>query len=295
MKKITWNRESTTELIRFLLLTVAGAVLYAVSVNCFTAPNRIAPGGATGVATILQDVFGTPIGLMMLAVNLPLFLWGVLESGLRFFGKTIIATLIYSGVIDLSAPFLPQYRGDMMLAALFGGVISGAGLGLTFMTGATTGGSDLAAKLIGRRLRHISMGKLILVIDFLIVLASMAVYRNIESGLYAMITIFVCSRAVDTVLYGLDSGNGKLLFIMSQKSEEITREITSEMDRGVTMLRSKGGFTGSEGYALMCAVRRSEVFRLREIVRKIDPDAFLIIGNAEQIVGESFAPIDPEK
>lgn len=293
MKKTIWNRESLLELVRFLLLTVAGASLYAVSVNCFTAPNQIAPGGATGVATILKDVFGTPIGLMMLAVNIPLFIWGVLGSGFRFFGKTIVATLIYSGVIDLTAPFLPQYHGDMMLVALFGGVISGAGLGLTFMTGATTGGSDLAAKLIGRRLRHISLGKLILVIDFLIVLASMAVYRNIESGLYAMVTIFVCSHMVDTVLYGFDNGNGKVLFIMSVKSEEITREITARMDRGVTMLKSRGGYTGREGYALMCAVRRSEVFRLREIVRKIDPDAFIIVGSAEQIVGESFASIDP--
>ena len=97
------------------------------------------------------------------------------------------------------------------------------------------------------------------------------------------------------MLYGFDSGNGKLLFVMSEKSEEITKEITAQMDRGVTMLKSKGGFTGREGYALMCAVRRNEVFRLREIVRKIDPDAFIIIGSAEQIVGESFAPIDPEE
>ena len=108
MKKTIWNRESLLELVRFLLLTVAGASLYAVSVNCFTAPNQIAPGGATGVATILKDVFGTPIGLMMLAVNIPLFIWGVLGSGFRFFGKTIVATLIYSGVIDLTAPYLPK-------------------------------------------------------------------------------------------------------------------------------------------------------------------------------------------
>ncbi len=295
MKKFEWKRKSILDFVRFLLLTIAGAALYAVSVNCFTAPNQIAPGGATGVATILQDVFGTPIGLMMLAVNIPLFLWGIISSGFRFFGKTIIATLIFSGVIDLTAPFLPEYHGDMVLVALFGGIISGVGLGLTFMTGATTGGSDLAAKLIGRHLRHVSLGRLILIIDFVIVLASMAVYQNIESGLYAMITIFVCSRVVDAVLYGFDSGNGKLLFVMSEKSEEITKEITAQMDRGVTMLKSKGGFTGREGYALMCAVRRNEVFRLREIVRKIDPDAFIIIGSAEQIVGESFAPIDPEE
>lgn len=295
MKKLFQNRESMLETARFLLLTLAGAALYAVSVNCFTAPNQIAPGGATGVATILKDVFGTPIGLMTLAVNIPLFLWGVLQSGLRFFGKTMIATLIFSAVIDLTAPFLPQYRGDMMLVALFGGVISGVGLGLTFMTGATTGGSDLAAKLIGGRLRHISLGKLILVIDFLIVLASMAVYGNLESGLYAIITIFVSSRVIDIVMYGFDSGNGKVLFVMSAKNEEITREITTKMERGVTMLRSKGGYTGREGYALMCAVRRNEVYTLREIVRKIDPDAFIIVGSAEQIVGESFAPIDPEK
>ena len=133
MKKIKLTRQTVQEFLRFLLLTVAGAALYAVSVNCFTAPNRIAPGGVTGVATILKDVFGTPIGLMILLINIPLFLWGILSSGVRFFGKTIIATLIFSAMIDLTVPFLPEYRGDMMLVALFGGVISGVGLGLTFM------------------------------------------------------------------------------------------------------------------------------------------------------------------
>lgn len=294
MKRL-FNKQSAIEAVRFFAMTVVGAAIYAVSVNCFTAPNQIAPGGATGVATILKDLFGTPIGMMTLVVNIPLFLWGIISSGFRFFGKTIAATLICSGMIDLTAPYLPQYHGDMVLVALFGGVISGVGLGLIFMTGATTGGSDLAAKLIGRHLRHISLGKLILVIDFVIVLASMAVYRNIESGLYAVITIFVCSKVVDAVLYGFDIGNGKLLFVMSEKNEEITREINEKMERGVTMLRSKGGYTGREGYALMCAVRRNEVFRLREIVRAIDPDAFIIMGNAEQIVGESFASINPEE
>ena len=270
------------------LLFLAGSVLYAIAINIFTAPNNIAPGGATGIATLVNYLSGAPIGVVMLLLNIPLFIWGWLELGYRFVARTIAATVSTSAVLDLLAPFLPEYRGDTMLAAIFGGIFAGAGLALIFMRGGTTGGSDLVARLISRHFRHISMGRLILIIDVAVVLASAAVYRNYESPLYALIVIFINTKLIDSILYGMDEGNGKMMFIISQKSREIAPEILQDMGRGVTMLESRGAYSGREGEVLLCAVRRHEVYKTYDIVRSIDPQAFIIVGDAGEITGEGF-------
>ena len=168
-----------------------GSVLFAISVNVFTAPNDIAPGGLTGAATLVNYLWGTPIGVGIIVMNIPIFLWGVLEVGFRFILKTAVATVVSSLAIDLTVPYMQPYQGDMMLSALFGGLLAGLGLGLIFMRGGTTGGTDLIANLIGRHLRHISFGKLILAVDLVIVVISAFVYKNLESPLYAVIVIFI--------------------------------------------------------------------------------------------------------
>ena len=228
------------------LFFLAGSVLYAVAINMFTAPNNIAPGGATGIATLVNYLSGAPIGTVMLLLNVPLFIWGWLELGYRFVARTIAATVSTSAVLDLLAPFLPQYQGDTMLAAIFGGIFAGAGLALIFMRGGTTGGSDLVARLIARHFRHISMGRLILIIDVAVVLASAAVYRNYESPLYALIVIFINTRLIDNILYGVDEGNGKMMFIISQKSREIAVNVqvkaptAATVDVAVTVKTAEG-------------------------------------------------------
>ncbi len=267
---------------------VAGGVLFAVSVNVFTAPNNIAPGGLTGVGTMLHYLFGTPIGTTMLLINIPLFIWGFLARGSKFIVRTAVATVISSIAIDTLALWLPAYRGDMMLAALFGGVFSGLGLGLIFMRGGTTGGTDLIATLIAWRFRHVSIGKLVLAIDMLVVLASALVYRNYESPLYAVVTIFTTSKVIDATMYGTDSGIGKMMFIISPKTKEIAQQIMEDVERGVTQLKARGGYSGVEGEVLLCAVRRQEVHRVHDIVYSVDPGAFIIVGEAGEITGEGF-------
>lgn len=268
-----------------------GSFLFAASVNLFTAPNNIAPGGLTGIATLFNYLFGFPIGATILCLNVPLFLWAFCSVGFRFVAKTFAATLISSLMIDLLAPVLPPYRGDMLLITVFGGILSGFGLALIFSRGGTTGGTDLIASLLGKYFRHLSMGRLLLAVDMVVVVISAFVYRNFESPLYAAIVIFLSSKVIDTILYGIGSGTGKTMFIISRYNDQICAEIMSKLDRGVTELKSRGGYTKQEGTVLLCAVKRQEVYKTYDIVHSIDPDAFVIVGTAGEISGEGFLEI----
>lgn len=267
---------------------IIGSLIYAVAVNAFTAPNNIAPGGLSGAATLLNYLFGLPIGSTMLVLNLPLFIWGFISAGWRFLAKTAVATVLLSVAIDATAPFIPAYQGDMLLTVVFGGLASGFGLALIFMRGGTTGGTDLIASLIRRKLRHISLGRVLLFIDMIIVAISALVYRSFESPMYAILVIFITSKVMDTVLYGTDRGSGKMMFIVSPRNKDIAKGIQLQLDRGVTFLKSRGGYSGKEGEVLLCAVRRPEMHRTLDIVRSTDPDAFIIVGDAGDITGEGF-------
>lgn len=281
-------------LIQDIFYYLAASVLCAVSVRMFTAPNHIAPGGITGLSTVINYLFGLPIGMMSLLLNIPIFVWAILQIGYKLVGKTMIATVFVSSAIDILSVVVPPYSGDPMLAAIFGGLLEGAGLSLVFTRGATTGGTDLIARLLNRRVRFVSMGKLMLCVDFFVVVISAVAYQSIESALYAFITIFVSSRIIDTILYGTDVGTGKVMFIISEKSEQIAKEILTNMDRGATLLDSKGAYTGKHGEVLLCAARRYEVVRIKDIVRSVDKNAFLIVGDAGEISGEGFRQVNAE-
>lgn len=265
-----------------------GSFIFAVSVNTFTSPNNVVPAGFTGVASMLNYAFNFPIGLTIIALNIPFFIWGIFLIGYKFIIKTIVATLMSSLVIDITEPFLPKYTGDMMLACISGGLLLGIGLAFIFMRGGTTGGTELIASLLGVYLKHISIGKLILVVDMIVVLTTAFVYKSFESPMYAVIIIFVSTKIMDSMLYGTDIGTGKMMFIISSKSEEISDRILSDLDRGVTKLKSVGGYSGIEGEVLLCAVRRQEVYKTYDIAKKIDPRVFIIVGDAGEIVGEGF-------
>lgn len=270
------------------LFFLVGSILYAVSVNVFSAPNNIAPGGFTGIATMLNYLFGLPIGTTILVMNLPFFALGALQLGKKFLAKAIAATVLSSVVIDLTAPFMPAYQGDMMLCCIFGGIISGAGLALIFLRGGATGGTDLIAKLVSKYVRFLSLAHLLLIADMLVVLATIPVYHSIESPLYAIVFIFVNTKVIDMVMYGSDSGTGKMMFIISKENREIKKHILEDLDRGVTELRSRGGYSGIEGEVLLCAVRRGEMHKTLDIIKKTDNRAFVIVGDAHEITGEGF-------
>lgn len=271
------------------LCIVVGSALLAVSIDVFTAPNNIAPGGVSGISTMLNYLFGLPIGLATFVINIPILVWGIVEIGYKFLVKTISAVIVSSVLIDVFEKILPVYKGeDMMVVSLLAGVIMGIGLALVFLRGATTGGTDMVARLLGKRFRHMSMGKLLLAVDGVIVAVSALVFGKIENALYASIVIVVSSFLIDKILYGADVGTGKTFYVMSLKTEEIGRRIMTEMDRGVTYLSSTGGYSEKEGKMLFCAVRRFEVYTINKIIREVDKDAFVIVGDASEISGEGF-------
>lgn len=273
-----------------------GSCLYAGSVSVFSAPNQIAPGGVTGLATIFHTLFHTPIGTVALLLNVPIMVWAMLEISYQVVVKTLVAIVVSSVIIDVSALFLPAYQGDHMLAAIFAGVLEGAGLSLIFLRGGTTGGTDLIARLLNRRFPHWSMGKLMLGVDLLVIAISALVYWSIESALYALIVIFVATRVIDAVLYGMDIGTGKLLYIISAQGQEISLRIMKNLHRGVTVLQGNGAYSGRQREILFCAVRKYEVHRALHLIREVDKQAFIIIGDAGQITGEGFREDpDPEK
>ena len=232
---------------------LAGSFLFAVSIDTFTAPNQIAAGGLTGVATILNHMFGIPIGTANILMNVPLLIWAYVEMGYQIIIKTVVATIVSSAMIDVMVPYLPQYQGEPLITIVFGGCLAGLGLALILMRGGTTGGTELAANLLSLHIHGFSLGKFIMVIDLVIVLASAVVYQEYESPLYAILVIYITSKVIDAVLYGTDRGTGKVMFIISPKNKEIARRIMDDLERGVTELRSRGAYSGQEGTVLMCA------------------------------------------
>lgn len=277
-----------------ILFILVGAAIYGLSVNLFTAPNHIAPGGITGLSTVLNFAFGTPIGLVSFIINIPIIIWAVMEIGYKLVVKTFIAIAATSAMIDLFAMFVTPYQGDMILIALFAGICEGIGLSLTFIRGATTGGTDMIARLLARRLPHLSMGKLMLVIDGIIVVISAFVYGSIENAMYACIVIFVSTRLIDSFLYGTDVGTGKMFYVMSPKVRNMGDRVIKELDRTVTYLDSHGGYTKEPGETMVCAVRRFEVHQIQTIIREEDKDAFVIVGEAGEITGEGFRPVSSD-
>ena len=270
---------------------LAGSFLFAVSIDTFTAPNQIAAGGLTGVATILNHMFGIPIGTANILMNVPLLIWAYVEMGYQIIIKTVVATIVSSAMIDVMVPYLPQYQGEPLITIVFGGCLAGLGLALILMRGGTTGGTELAANLLSLHIHGFSLGKFIMVIDLVIVLASAVVYQEYESPLYAILVIYITSKVIDAVLYGTDRGTGKVMFIISPKNKEIARRIMDDLERGVTELRSRGAYSGQEGTVLMCAVSRQEVHKIYDIIHEIDINAFIVVNEAGEITGLGFREI----
>lgn len=293
---MTLQKKNTakTMLTDVLYYMVSGCI-FSVAIRVFTAPNKIAPGGVTGLSTVLNYAFGLPIGLMSFLINIPIFIASLMELGYKVVTKTIVASLITSVAIDGLGTLLPAYHGEPMLAAIFGGLMEGISLAMVFKRGATTGGTDLVARLLQRHFRHLSTGKLMMSVDVIVVLVAALVYRRVESVLYAVIYLFVSTNVIDAILYGTDTGNGKVLWIVTQYPDEIAQRIFKEVDRGVTAMHSKGMYSGREGEVLMCAVSRSEVYQVMDLVREEDQGAFIVAGDAGEIRGEGFrssAPTD---
>ena len=269
-----------------LLFYIAGGMIYSVAVLLFLTENEISPGGLTGIATILNYLFSLPIGTVVFILNIPLLAAGFIKFGGVFIAKTAVATAVMSLTLDVSGLFMPKMKIDPILAALFGGLLMGLGISLFMLRGATTGGTDIIAKLINRKFPHLTVGRLMLAADAAVVGLSALVYKNMESALYAVIAIYASSRVMDLILYGAD--RGKIIYVITDNAKELSDSIMSLINRGVTLLDVTGAYTGTKRQMLMCTVRRHEVAAVCRLATSCDKNAFIIVGEAGEVLGEGF-------
>jgi uncharacterized membrane-anchored protein YitT (DUF2179 family) len=272
--------------LRDFLLITSGSAIFSVSVNMFSAPNNIVQGGLTGVGTVANYLFSLPIGTVMLVLNIPLFALALRHLRLKFVIKTVISTLIFTSLIDIGAYVIPPYKGDMLLGCIFCGVLSGTGLALVFLTGATTGGTDIVAMLVRKKYPNISMGNIMLLADLAVILLSFAIYGEIESIMYAVIVIFISAKAIDFVLYGRE--HTKLIFIITTKKDAVLSAILLEIGRGASVLPVTGGYTGDEKNLILCAAKKIQIREILRLAKAKDPKAFTIVCDAGQVIGEGF-------
>lgn len=263
-----------------------GTVAYSLGIVGFLEPAGISPGGITGIATIFNYLFGLPTGLMLFLLNLPLLTLGLLKLGGSMTIKTVIATALSSLTIDTMEMFLGRLSSDPIICALAGGVLMGAGMGLLFLHGSTSGGTDIAAKLLQIKYPYVSTGRLILFLDAIVITIATIVYGNFELALYSVLGILVSTTVIDRFLYG--NGGGKLAFIITEHPDDIKTRIYSNLKRGVSECSIRGGYSGSEKAMLLCALRRGQTGEFMASVKGVDKDAFIILTEAGEIFGRGF-------
>lgn len=267
---------------------VAGAGITALALDWFLVPNRIAAGGASGLATVLHHMWGLPVGLTMLAFNIPLFVVALFVLGRRFGAKTLVGTVSISVLVDALAHVVRPLTADPLLAAVYGGGLAGLGIGVTFRYGGSTGGTDMAARLF-HRFAGLSVGRMLLLIDgSVIVLAGIAF--GAELALYALLAVFLTTKAIDWVLEG--GSYARAAFIISRCPGPIGEAVLTRLDRGVTALKARGLYTGAELEVLFVIVSRPQIQALKEVVHRADPAAFMVITEVFDVLGEGFRPAE---
>lgn len=268
-----------------VLFALVGSFVYSAAVRMFIDPNHISVGGLTGLGSVLNYLLHFPIGLSVLAMNVPLFLLSWKKLGRSFFFKTLFATVVISLMLDATA-FLPTFLENKLLAAVAGGVCAGAGLGIIFSRGMATGGTDLLAKLIKGWFRGVSYGKVILIADGVILVIAAIAYRDPWSILYSAITVWLSSTVIDTILNGME--RAKSVSIITNRKEEVLQGILQDVNRGATVWNAEGGYTKEGKDVILVVVRSYELFQLKRTVRMADPEAFMIVSDATEVLGNGF-------
>ncbi len=279
------------------LYIMLGTTILAVSINVFLDPLDLVTGGVTGFAIVLKSMTsewiegGIPIYLTNLVVNIPLFILALVIKGKNFGARSLFATVYLSFALFYTG-YINPLTGDVLLGALFGGVLSGIGLGFVFSAFSTTGGTDLMASLIQHFFKHVTVANIMFVLDGMIILLGMYIF-GVENAMYAIMSIYISVRVIDTMLEGIHFS--KAAFIISKRNDIIARAILENLERGVTGLEGQGKFTGNDREVLLCVVSKREIVKLKEIVRDIDLNAFVIVADVREVVGEGFIEYEASK
>jgi len=279
MNQIHDVRESIMEYV----YVVVGAAIIAIGFNVFLLPNQVASGGVSGISTILHGLFGWNPGFVLYAFNIPLFIAGVLLLGKKFGIKSFIGTVTLPLIVLLTNSWEP-WTDNPLLGALFGGIVVGLGIGLVFKGNASTGGTDLLAQII-TKYTGISLGTSVLLIDGIIAISAAIVF-DLEKGLYALIGLYVTTKTIDIIQLGFSQS--KMVYIITLKQDEVREAIYAEVNRGVTKLQAFGGYTGEARPVLMVVVYQTEFTKLKQLIKSVDPSAFVIVSNAYEVLGEGF-------
>lgn len=272
-------------IISYTFITL-GSLITALGLDMFLVPHQIAAGGASGLATIIYYIFGFPVGMSILAINIPLLLVSIKVLGPHFGLKTIYGIFVLSIFVDLLKPVIVSPTSDALLAAIFGGILTGLGLGIVFRSGGTTGGTDISALLMRKQFK-ISSGQGLLIVDGLVILTAGIVF-SAEFALYALIAVFITSRVIDFVQEGVGA---KAALIISNETDDISEAVMSKLGRGATIFSGTGAFTREQRSMVLTVVGRSEISRLKAVVTDADPYAFMIVTSAHEVHGEGFQEI----
>lgn len=268
------------------LFYIIGSLIYSAGINIFALPNNIAEGGVTGLAIIANYWTGVPVGIATFLFNIPLFILAWIYIGRRFVLKTFGVVALLSASLDLSAMFYPTYTGDSLLASLFCGALTGFGLALILIRGATSGGTDIAAMLLQKLMPQVRLGSAIALCNTVVVCIAAVAFKSVESAMYAVVVIVVSSKVLDYILYGL--GKGKLLLVITERPNAMADAIMKQVGRGVSVVPITGAYTGEERRMLVVAIQNNDTAKINKILKTIDDKAFTIITEAGQILGQGF-------
>ena len=270
-------------------INLIGCMIVGMSFSWITFPNSIASGGLTGIAQILNLLTGLPVGVMVIAMNVPLFLVAWRQFGLRFIIYSLIGMVCSSLAIDFFALFHVALTRDILLAAVYGGLLKGLGYGLIFYTGGTSGGTDILSRMLRRKYAYIQLGNISLALDATVVAAFAVIFKRADAAMYTIITMFVSSRMVNLVLYG--TFNSSVCYIITVHPHTIARAIGDKLLRGATLLKGEGAYSGEERDVVLCAVKRQQIPALKKIVSGIDEHAFVIVTQSHEVFGKNFQNI----
>ena len=268
-----------------ILMTILGTMIISFGIGSFLTPNKIGGGGASGIGTILYHTFGIEVGITLFVFNLVFLIIGLKVLGKSFIIKTLLGSLLVSVFVELFSK-MPIYTENLMLAAIFGGVLFGTGIGLSFAGGASTGGTDILGRIIQSKFSYVPIGKVLLFIDGVIILVSLAIFKKIELTLYGIISLFLSSYSVDFVISKLNIS--RIIFVITDKGDEISQKLISTSQRGVTLIDVKGVYSNSEKQMLFCALKESEAEDFQKKVLEIDKSAFIVFAESQKIKGKGF-------
>ncbi len=263
---------------------LAGSVILAAGMNMFMVPNMLAPGGVSGLSVFLYHVLEIPVGVTIIVLNIPLFIVGYFVLGARIVLQSLLGTFLFSLAVEITAPLLPAATDDLLLAAVYGGLVMGIGVGLVFRYRSSTGGTALLSLILAKT-AGISPGQALFWGDLVVLILAVFIFGS-EAAMYAALALFISIKVIDAILEGL--GLSKSAIIITCRGAEINERLLSELGRGVTRIEGQGGYTGEGREVLLCVVTRQQTARLKSIIYEVDSQAFVIIGNATEVHGEGF-------